>query len=182
MNFMPSRRSGRYWDDAKLLHKCIKSFNFVVNAQREKEFENMFAASLDAHKDKFQSELVSQTNKETTVQSIRCFGKNHRPDMTFDKNGIAIEIKLSSYSGLTKAIGQGHIYRLSYRFAFLIIILTKDKKGFYQEFASNGEPLTESLLQYLADEMNIFTYIVPSFKVGTAVKNRYSFFEKTNLY
>jgi hypothetical protein len=41
--------------------------------------------------------------------------------MTFDENGIAIELKFinsSGLAGLKDAIGQGHLYRLRYKFVF----------------------------------------------------------------
>ena len=55
----------------------------------------------------FNSEVIIQTDKNTPIQSIYCFGKNHRPDMTLGENGIAIELKSITCAGLKDTIGQG---------------------------------------------------------------------------
>ena len=50
----------------------------------------------------FNSEVIIQTDKYTPIQSIYCFGKNHRPDMTLGENGIAIELKSITCAGQTE--------------------------------------------------------------------------------
>ena len=53
-------------------------------------------------------QIMSQVDKDTTVRSVYLFGKKHRPDLTINEDGIAVEIKYLSGSldGLKQAIGQ----------------------------------------------------------------------------
>ena len=180
MGFEPSRRSGRYWDDAITLNQMIKEYNFNTTGKSERDFENGLSAVLDARKKRFNCTVVSQINKETKVSSVYCFGKNHRPDMALDENGVAIELKFTDYSGLKDAIGQGYMYRLQYRFVFLILVIKDTKRQFYTDLCVGKEHPMEDMLQHLADHMNIFTYIVPSFSVKPGMKKCHSFFLPIN--
>jgi len=85
--------------------------------------------------------------------------------MTLDEHGIAIEIKFITYAGLKEAIGQGYLYRLRYKFVFLILIISEARKSIYFDIAAGKEKDLEDTLQHLADSMNIFTYIVPAFSI-----------------
>lgn len=66
--------------------------------------------------------------------------------------------------GLT-IIGQGYIYRLDYKFVFLVLVISDKKKNMYYEIANGKEKQLEDILFHLSQNMNIFTYIVPSFPI-----------------
>ena len=125
--------------------------------------------------------MITQIDKSTTVRSIYCFGKKHRPDIALDENGIAIEIKFVTYDGLKEAIGQGFLYRLRYRFVILVLIISEDRKFIYSDLNGGKEKDLEDTLHYLADNMNIFTYIVPAFNIKPGMRKCISFFEPVNI-
>ncbi len=183
MSFESTRRHGRFWNDANELHSMIVDYPFNTTGKVERDFEIGFANVLMATKKNFNSEVISQIDKSTTVKSVYCFGKRHRPDITLDENGIAIELKFITYSGLKDAIGQGYLYRLHYRFVFLILVISEERKGIYEDLCAGKEIDLEHTLQHLADNMNIFTYVVPAFnlKKGSGMKKCHSFFKPLNV-
>lgn len=185
MSFESARRHGRYWDDAIRLHETIRKFPFHTTGKNEREFETGFATTLLSNDDDYNSVVITQIDKSKTVNSVYCFGKKHRPDMTLDENGIAIESKFVKSSGLREAIGQSYLYRLQYRFVFVILIISADKQKLYFDIESGKEPDLENTLQHLADKMNIFVHIVPAFNINAnnkpATKKCVSFFEPVNI-
>ena len=180
MSFESTRRHGRFWDDALKLNKMIRKYPFNTTNKSEREFETGFAHTLMHNKRDFNCQVITQISKSGSVGSVYCFGKKHRPDMTLDENGIAIELKYITYSGLRDAIGQGYIYRLKYRFVFLLLIVSESKKTVYEDLSTNKEKDLRTVLQHLADEMNIFTYIVPAFNIKSdkKIKGYHAFFRK----
>ncbi len=182
MGFKLARRTGKYWDDAERLHKLINKHNFNNTSKNEREFEIGLGNALDTLNDQFNCRIISQTNKDTRIESIYCFGKKHRPDIALDDDGIAIELKHITYAGLKDAIGQGYLYRLQYRFVFIVLVISKTRKTMYEDLCNGKEKDLEETLQHLADNMGIFTYIVPAFalKSGPSMKKCHSFFESLN--
>ncbi len=177
MGFEAVKRRGKYWDDCKKLHNLLEKFPFHTTGKSERDFENGFATTLLTIKDSFNTEVITQIDKKKTVQSVYCFGKNHRPDMTLDENGIAIELKFVTYAGLKDAIGQGFLYRLRYRFVFLVLVISEARSSIYYDLDSNKEKDLHDTLRYLADTMNIFTYVVPAFDINPGTKKCLSYFK-----
>lgn len=182
MSFEKGKRYGRFWDDSAALDRLFRKHNFNNTSKNEREFEIGLGQALSTLSDNFNCNIISQTDKSTTVKSVYCFGKKHRPDITLDENGIAIELKYVKGSGLKDAIGQGYLYRLRYRFVFLVLVISDSKKAFYEDLCQGKEKDLEDTLQHLADNMNIFTYIVPAFKLkkGPSMKSCHAFFEPVN--
>ena len=178
MGFEPTKRRGSIWEDAKTLNELILEYPFNMTGKDEKDFEMGFSSTLVNKKPPFNNSVISQTSKSAKVESVYCFGKNHRPDLTINEDGIAVEMKLVPYEGLKQAIGQGFIYRLRYKFVFLVLIISDEKKSFYEDLADGKEKDLEDLLSYLSEKMNIFTYIVPTFNITKpAMKKCVSFFK-----
>ncbi len=177
MGFEPGRRGSRCWDDAKKLDEMIREFPFHTTGKSEREFETGFATNLISRRRDFHSKPITQIDKSTTVNSVRCFGKRHRPDMTLDTDGVAIELKFITYAGLKDAIGQGYLYRIQYRFVFIVLIVSEDRKDIYEDLAAGKEKDLEDTLRHLADRMNIFSYVVPAFVPKPGIKKCFSFFE-----
>ena len=181
MGFEPARRASRHWDDAKQLDKTIRSFPFHTTGKNERDFETGLATSLITMKDLFSSQVITQIDKSSTVRSVYCFGKKHRPDMTLGESGIALELKFITYAGLKDAIGQGYFYRLRYRFVFLILIISEQRRTIYEDLETGKEKDLEDTLRHLATTMNIFSYVVPAFVVKPGTRNCIGFFEDPDL-
>ena len=160
---------------AKTLDAFIQDFPFNAAGKKEHDFEIGFAQALSSHKKEFKSKIITQISKETKVQSVFCFGKKHRPDLTLEENGIAIEIKFVNYAGLREAIGQGYFYRLRYRFVFLVLIISEERRKIYKCIDNGEEKDLENILSLLANE-NIFTYIVPAFNIKPGMRKCIHFF------
>jgi len=105
-------------------------------------------------------------------RSVYLFGKKHRPDLTINDDGIAIEIKYLSGSldGLKQAIGQSIFYRVRYRFVMNVFVIAEKYKDTYLKGANEEEKDLEEIFQDLSTDMNIFSYIVPAFTPGPNVK------------
>ena len=177
MGFKPTRRRGQYWDDAHALHEFLCGFPFHTTGRKEHDFETGFGTAMLASQKQFKSQVITQIDKTTTVQSVHCFGKKHRPDITLDESGIAIEIKYITYDGLKEAIGQGFLYRMRYRFVFLVLVVSEERKVIYDDLHAAKEKDLEDSLSYLAGQLNIFTYIVPAFSLKPGVRKCFAFFE-----
>ena len=98
--------------------------------------------------------------------------------MAIGEDGIVIELKYirdkTKVNSIKQAIGQSVFYRLKYKFSVIIIVLSKDNEQLYEDIVINErETDLEKILKYLADELNIFTYIVPAFKTGMAILKLY---------
>ena len=130
-------------------------------------------SSIKANAGRIKGQIMSQVDKDTTVSSVYLFGKKHRPDLTINEDGIAIEIKYLSGSldGLKQAIGQSIFYRVRYRFVMNVFVVAEKYKDTYLKGANDEEKDLEEIFQDLSSEMNIFSYIVPAFTPGSNVKN-----------
>lgn len=174
MGFEKGKRTGKNWEDILFIDSLIKNSDKKTNGsimnitgKEEKDFELRFSSLLDANKVKLNGNLISQQNKDTTVKQIYCFGKKHRPDMTINDDGIAIEIKYinDNFDGVKMGLGQSFMYRLRYKFVINVIVISEKNKDVYEKALNGEEKDLEDILKYLADDMNVFTYIVPAFSL-----------------
>lgn len=186
MGFEKGKRTGKNWEDILFIDSLIKNSDkknngsiMNITGKEEKDFELRFSSLLDANKVKLNGNLISQQNKDTTVKQIYCFGKKHRPDMTIKDDGIAIEIKYinDNFDGVKMALGQSLMYRLRYKFVINVIVISEKNKDVYEKAVNGEEKDLEDILKYLADDMNVFTYIVPAF----SLKNQKRVFEVNGL-
>jgi len=168
MSFEKGVRRGNIWNDVIALDAIIKKTRFNRTGKDERFFENSFSSILDSKRDEFNGEIISQLNKDTSVKSVYCFGKNHRPDLTINEDGIAVEIKYinGSFDGVKMAFGQSLMYRLRYKFVFNIFVLSEKHKDIYVNICNNEESDLEDIFQYLSSDMNVFSYIVPAFSTA----------------
>ena len=183
MGFETSKRRGLFWEDAEKLDMLIQRFPFHTTGKKERDFETGFATTLMSSESSFNCKIITQIDKSTTVQPVYCFGKKHRPDLALEKEdipgipGIAVEVKFVTYAGLKAAIGQGYLYRLKYKFVFLILIISEKRKSIYEGIANGSEKDLEDILTHIAVNMNIFTYIVPAFNINKpGMKKCFGFF------
>lgn len=172
MVLVAGRRIGKTWDDVRMIDQVIRKMRFNLTGKSEREFELTFASTLTAHSEKLSGKIYSQTDKDTIVESVYLFGKKHRPDMTINHDGIAVELKFlsSSLDGLKQALGQSLIYRAKYRFVVNIFVIAETHKETYLKGANDEEKDLAQILKYLAQEMNVFSYIVPAFNPGSNIK------------
>ena len=172
MAFQAGHRRGQVWDDVQTLNKIIHNTRFNLTGKSEREFELAFMSSVNANADRINGQIMSQVDKDTTVRSVYLFGKKHRPDLTINDDGIAIEIKYLSGSldGLKQAIGQSIFYRVRYRFVMNVFVIAEKYKDTYLKGANEEEKDLEEIFQDLSTDMNIFSYIVPAFTPGPNIK------------
>ncbi len=62
------------------------------------------------------------------------------------------------------------MYRLKYKFAINIFIISEKNKNIYINACNNEESDLEDIFYYLSSEMNIFSYIVPAFSTAPNYK------------
>ena len=179
MSFITGKKQGQYWEDAKRINKLIETFNFYQTGKDEAYFESNLASHFDSHREEFNLKLNSQRAGNSKVNGVDCFGKKHRPDIAFsnkktDEGIIAVELKYANYGKIAKAIGQCMIYRLKYRFVFMILVIPastiKNPKNSnrlniekYVSISNNKDEELISLCDSLK-ENNIFVFLAPAFK------------------
>ncbi len=179
MGFERGKRFGKVWDDVGFIDNKIKKFKWNLSHSDERGFETAFASVLNDNSEKLNGDVISQVDKDVHVQSVYCFGKNHRPDLTINEDGIAIEIKFldTSFDGVKMAFGQSIMYRLKYKFVIIIFVVSEANKDLYLGAADGKENEMVSIMKYMAEELNVFSYVVSSFDT----KNKKSVLEYNNI-
>ena len=179
MAFKQGQKRGSLWEDAQIIAKIISEHGFNRTDKDEDEFENSFSTVLDFNQKNMTHKVYTQKNRSTTVNSVYCFGKNNRPDMAIDEDGIAIELKYidSDLDRFRNAIGQSIVYRLAYRFVILLLVVSDKNKQLYSDICTGKESDMDKVLTHLADELNVFTFIVPAFKIKGNQKKLVSYFK-----
>lgn len=172
MGFEKGVRRGTVWDDVLKIDEIIRKTRFALTGKTERDFEFAFTQILTAHSEKLNGKIFSQLDQETIVKNVYCFGKRHRPDLTINQDGIAIEIKFLSDSldGIKLALGQSMLYRLRYKFVFNIFILSEKHKEVYLKACNGEERDLEDIFKDMATESNVFSYIVPAFPASPNLK------------
>ena len=165
MAYKQGQRRGRIWADVQLIDRLINEIDFVDTGQKESDFARIVSTALKITQG-FHGEIISEQSQGVTVPTIRIFGPAHRPDLSVHDDGIAIELKLiGTETGIKTAIGQAHFYRVRYRFVVNLIILKREKRELYLGAARGEEEFFHAICRDLSLTKNIFTYIVPAFKV-----------------
>lgn len=175
MGFEKGIRRGSVWDDVMAIDEIVKKTRFAHTGKNERDFEIGFTQTLTVHAQtgRLKGKVISQTDQETIVKSVYCFGKRHRPDLTINEDGIAIEIKYlsSSLDGIKLALGQSMLYRLRYKFVVNLFILSEKHKETYSKASKGEERDLEDIFKNLSDEANVFSYIVPAFSATPNLKS-----------
>ncbi len=172
MTFKRGKQSGKLWADLQNVTHYIEQANCNNTSNTERQFENLIYGCLDANRNHLNHEVIFQRNTNQSVNSAEFFGKNHRPDMSIDSDGVAIELKFvnSSLDSVRTAIGQGFIYRKSYKFVMLVLVLSKDHEELFNHAYDNNlaKSDTDNLFHKLADD-NIFTILKAGFSVRKGI-------------
>ena len=166
MSFSVGRIRGRLWGDTKQAVSCIEEQSFNVSCKNEREFEIQVYNRLDALKGQLNYDVIGQFNNSQKVASSDFFGKKHRPDMSIKDDGTAIELKYikRSLDSVKTALGQGFVYRKTYKFVVLVLIVAKDHENVYNEaYMDHRENSDLDHIFYKLAEDNIFTMIKPAF-------------------
>ncbi|TWB85991.1 hypothetical protein FB106_1441 [Synechococcus sp. Ace-Pa] len=173
MSFEKGIRRGSVWEDVIILDALIKKTRFALTGKYERDYEFAFTQTVTANAERIKGQVISQTNQETSVRSVYCFGKRHRPDLTINEDGIAFEIKFlgESLDGIKLAIGQSMLYRLRYKFVINLFIIAERHKDTYAKACNGEERDLEDILKDMSNEMNIFSYIVPAFSLAPNLKS-----------
>ena len=172
MTFIRGKRTGKLWADVQTIINIVDDTNCNIGHKSERELESHLYGCIDSHKTRLNKSFIFQRNQNQTVNSAKFFGKSHRPDMTLDNDGLAIELKFvnSSLDSARTAIGQGFIYRKEYKFVVLILVISKKHADeFHSAYEDNIAKADKSnIFHKLADD-NIFTVV----KAGFAPKKGY---------
>ncbi len=106
MGFELSRRYGRYWEDCKTLDKLVNKYRFNTTGKNEREFEHGFANTLMTSDENYTCNIITQIDKETTVQSVYCFGSTAKSigQICHWMKMVFIELKFITYAGLKDAV------------------------------------------------------------------------------
>ena len=92
MAFQTGHRRGQVWDDVQALNTIIHNTRFNLTGKSEREFELALMSSVNANADSINGQIMPQVDKDSTVRRKYLFGKMHRPELTINDEGIAIEI------------------------------------------------------------------------------------------
>lgn len=115
--FKPGRHTGLHWENLKKAKEIIERLSLDIRSEDERKFEDRISGALQPNFKKF----IDQRNIKQVITRVTLFGHDHRPDMSIDTDGIAIEVKTAkSGQSFREAIGQSMIYRLGYRFVIVV--------------------------------------------------------------
>ncbi len=131
--FKTGKRTGIHWENLNKAKDIIKRLSLDIKAYDARKFEDRISGALQPNFEKF----IDQRNIKQVMTRVTLFGHDHRPDMSIDKDGVAIEVKTAKTgSSFREAIGQSMIYRLGYRFVIILWVdSTRDKS--YKNLCSN---------------------------------------------
>jgi len=169
MAFVRNQRRGDVWKDVQLVDSIIEKniSTFTLSAKKERDIESAFTVALQSNQDRFNGKVISKIQSDNSVEGITLFGKKNYPDMSLDRDGVAIDLTRidEDKSRFSQAIGSSFIYRQQYKFVFQIFILTENAKDVWEE-ATNDNGNLMDICKELSDN-EIFIYIIPGFKVKT---------------
>ena len=180
MSFAMGHRRGKLWQDTLALEEILRECDFNASGKGERDFEIQTAERLKGNKYNLNNKVISQYHNDGQVTSAYFFGKNHRPDLSLAEDGTAIELKFvdRNLNSVKHAIGQALIYRLYYKFAVLVLIISPDHKDLYEKAYLGQESHLDGLLENLENDMNVFTILKPAFKPRKGLGETISFFPK----
>lgn len=153
--FKPSKRTGIHWKNLQKAIRLIKNVPLEIRGDSERKFEDRISGALALS---FKDLFIDQRNLQQVMTRVTLFDHDHRPDMSVDVDGVAIEVKvIKSGQSFREAIGQSLIYRLGYRFV-IVIWVDVTKKKTYKELMTNKKSDEYKFIQEL-EESNIFCIV-----------------------
>ena len=152
--FKAGRRKGIHSENLAKAKGIIERLSLDINAKNERKFEDRISGALQPNFDKF----IDQRNTKQVMTRVTVFGHDHRPDMSIEEDGVAIEVKaVKTGSSFREAIGQSMIYRLGYR--FVIVLWVDTTKGKIYKNLCDDPNSNESLFIKEMEDYNIFCII-----------------------
>ena len=168
MAFISGRRRGELWEDVQtidsIIEKSIESFR--LSSKDESDLERSLTVAIQSNVDRLNNFFISKVQTDKSVSGVKIFGKNTYPDMILGDDGIAIEIARigkDQKSKFSTKMGDSYIFRLKYKFVFQILVIDENNKDVWEELADSSNNI-HFLLDNLT-ELEIFTYVIPTFKV-----------------
>jgi len=140
----------------------IKKTEFAIRADYELDYERILVASLNSSR-KINAHLIDQIRlkQDQKRSKVTAFGFDHAPDITIDKDGTAIELKLiENGDDLRACLGQALVYRFGYRFAIMVLIDRTENQFVVESLRSKGSKEAK-MLRDMCDQLNIFTVVGP---------------------
>jgi len=152
--FFPSARRGYYWESLQKIKNTIERLSLDISANDERDFEDRIAGALQPQFKDF----IDQRNKQQVMTRVTLFGHDHRPDMSIDTNGIAVEVKIAKGGQSFKdAIGQAFIYRMGYRFV-IVVWIDRTKEKIYRKSMQKPNSNETKFIKML-EENNVFCIV-----------------------
>lgn len=153
--FKSAKRTGIHWKNLQKAIRIIKRMPLDIRGDSERKFEDRISG---AYTLTFKSAFIDQRNLQQVMTRVSLFDHDHRPDMSIETSGVAIEVKvIKSGQSFREAIGQSLIYRLGYRFV-LIIWIDKSKKKTYKTLVEDKKSNENKFLKQL-EENNIYCIV-----------------------
>lgn len=153
--FKPAKRTGIHWKNLQKAIRTIKKIPLDIRGDSERKFEDRISGALTLV---FKDAFIDQRNTQQVMTRVPLFDHDHRPDMSIETDGVAIEVKvIKSGQSFREAIGQSLIYRLGYRFV-LVIWIDKSKKKTYKSLVEDKKSDENKFLKQL-EENNIYCII-----------------------
>jgi len=150
--FKPAKRRGKHWEDLINVMEVVKKVPLELSTTLERKYEDRIAGALSIY---FGDQFIDQRNTKQVMTRISLFNHDHRPDLSIDSDGVAIEVKIAKTGqSFREAIGQAILYRIGYRFV-LIVIVDRTKNKTYSSLI-NDENSTEHKFIKDLEEENIF--------------------------
>lgn len=162
LGFVGGARRGQHYELAEFALSKLRAVNLLLKGQSESHYEHTIVSHLQASP-KLRPNLITQIGADEVEKISRAslFGFSHRPDVSIGNDGTAIEIKvITNGQGVRDILGQSIAYRMHYRFVIVVIVDQTEKRKIVELCQDKGTQ-EWSLLQGLADEMNIFTIVGP---------------------
>lgn len=153
--FKPAKRTGIHWKNLQKAIRAIKKIPLDIRGDNERKFEDRISGALTVA---FRDAFIDQRNTQQVMTRVSLFDHDHRPDMSIETDGVAIEVKvIKSGHSFREAIGQSLIYRLGYRFV-VVIWIDKSKKKTYKSLIEDKKSDENKFLKQL-EENNIYCII-----------------------
>jgi len=153
--FKSSRSTGIHWKNLQKAIRTVKSLPLYIRGDSERKFEDRISGALTL---RFKESFIDQRNTQQVMTRISLFDHDHRPDMSIETDGVAIEVKIiKTGQSFREAIGQSLIYRLGYRYV-LVIWIDVSKNKTYKELLGDRKSLEYNFIKEL-EWNNIFCIV-----------------------
>ena len=87
--FKAGKKRGGHWANLEKAMQIIENLSLDISSDSERKFEDRISGALQPNFPKF----IDQRNVQQVIMRVELFGHDHRPDMSIDTDGTAIEVQ-----------------------------------------------------------------------------------------